>query len=228
MKAADTIPLTVQPAEELPFVGDGVLTTIRPFITGRDVLDVGCVEHSLDRRNRERLWVHDFLRRFARSVVGIDIESEEVKRLQAEGYDVYCGNAETFDLGRTYDVVFAGELIEHLANPGLFLERCRRHLGPEGLLILTTPNAFSLYCLLKVLVRWSIEPCTNAQHTCWYSPEVLRHLLGRCGFTVNETRYVDYPHIAPPMKYKIIRCLSSLMGSKFKDTMIVVARSQRS
>ena len=38
--------------------------------------------------------------------------------------------------------VFAGELIEHLGNVEGFLSSARRHLGPGGQLVLTTPNAF--------------------------------------------------------------------------------------
>ena len=49
---------------------------------------------------------------------------------------------QNFDLGRTFDTVFAGELIEHLGNVDGFLSSARRHLEPGGQLVLTTPNVF--------------------------------------------------------------------------------------
>ena len=44
------------------FSHDDVLKTIEPFISNKNVLDIGCVEHSINRRHKERIWVHDFLR----------------------------------------------------------------------------------------------------------------------------------------------------------------------
>ena len=41
------------------------------------------------------------------------------------------------------DGIFAGELIEHLENPGLFLSECKRVLKRNGVIIITTPNPFS-------------------------------------------------------------------------------------
>lgn len=202
---------------------DGVLAWVVPRIAGKDVLDVGCVEHSLDRRNRERVWVHDVLRQNAGSLLGIDIACEDIERLHGLGYNVVCENAEGFDLGATFDVIFAGELIEHLANPGTFLECCRQHLRDDGTLILTTPNAFSVYRLFSTIGRWTNDPYANAEHTCWYSPRVLQSLLRRYGFAIRETCFVDFPYVAPRLKHRLTGCLSTLLGRKFKDTMIVFA-----
>src|SRR3989344_3969940 len=113
---------------KIDFSRDGVLKTIYPIVKGKDVLDVGCIEHDLDRKNKERIWVHDFLRENAKNVTGIDILEDDIKKLKWQGYDVHCMNAEKFNFNKKFDVIFAGELIEHLSNPGLFLEKCKKHL----------------------------------------------------------------------------------------------------
>ena len=47
-------------------------------------------------------------------------------------------------LGRKFDVIVTGEILEHLPNQGLFLENAERHLKKKGVQILTTPNALAL------------------------------------------------------------------------------------
>jgi ubiquinone/menaquinone biosynthesis C-methylase UbiE len=49
-----------------------------------------------------------------------------------------------FETG-SLDVVHAGELIEHLYSPDVFLRECRRVLRPNGWLIVTTPNLCAWY-----------------------------------------------------------------------------------
>jgi SAM-dependent methyltransferase len=42
---------------------------------------------------------------------------------------------------KTFDVVVAGELLEHLSNAGSFLDEAWRILSPSGILVGTVPNA---------------------------------------------------------------------------------------
>jgi len=55
------------------------------------------------------------------------------------------------DLGRPLPLfdqclrgIFAGEIIEHLFDPELFLSECHRVLEAQGVLVLTTPNLATL------------------------------------------------------------------------------------
>ena len=56
-------------------------------------------------------------------------------------------------LGRTFDLVVAQEIIEHLENPRHFLRQCRKLLAPGGGLLLTTPNIEDVYSRLRFLRR---------------------------------------------------------------------------
>lgn len=155
------------------------LDLITKKVAGKDVLDVGCVDHSADMEQGAG-WLHGHIRRHARSTLGLDLEAEEVAKLVTRGYDVVCGDAEQVDLGRTFEVVVAGELIEHLSNPGRFLDNMARHLVPGGEILLTTPNPFYPKRLAEVFVGGKAQ--VHPQHVSWYCPQTLEAALRRAGY----------------------------------------------
>ena len=97
------------------------LNIIRKLCKNKHVLDLGCIDHdyNLEKNNS---WIHKNIISVAKSVVGVDYMEEDVKKLNKLGYDVVCANVENFNLKKKFDVIVAGELIEHLANPGKFLD----------------------------------------------------------------------------------------------------------
>lgn len=151
------------------------------------VLDIGCADHSSEKAEKD-IWLHKHLYKKTDHVLGMDILQSEVDKLCDMGYNVTQGNAEEFDLGKKFDVINAGELIEHLSNPGRFLERCKEHLKDGGKLILTAPNAWYLPYMISVLLRG--RPPLNFQHTCWYDQGTLTQLLERHGFKVKKLVFV--------------------------------------
>ncbi|UCH88893.1 MAG: class I SAM-dependent methyltransferase [Thermoplasmata archaeon] len=137
------------------------------------------------------LWLHEMICKEAKYCLGVDKGKEELKKLKERGYKVKYADVETMDLGRKFDVVVAGELIEHLNNPGLFLERVNSHLKPNGIVILTTPNAFSLQTYLRVLL--GMDKMINLDHVNYYHPQTLTELLKRYNFKVEEVFW----HVRP-------------------------------
>lgn len=77
------------------------------------------------------------------------------------------------------DIVFCGEVIEHLSNPGWFLTRLRRQFATTPVLI-TTPNAFSAAGAQQI--QRGIEN-VNIDHCFWPSFRTLKTLLWRAGYT---------------------------------------------
>ena len=106
---------------------------IKKHVTGQNVLDIGCVGSVQGKTyfEKKKNWLHGFICQYAKNCVGVDIE-EEVKKLNEAGYTSVAGNAETIDVGRKFDVIIASNLIEHLYNPGLFLDNVKRHLNAGG------------------------------------------------------------------------------------------------
>src|ERR1035437_6095364 len=94
---------------------------IAALAKGKRVLDIGCVNHTLSTRNQSH-WLHGLLRQQAAYLVGLDYESEPIEALRKEGYNVLCADATAFNLHEQFDLVIAGEIIEHLTCPGKILE----------------------------------------------------------------------------------------------------------
>jgi 2-polyprenyl-3-methyl-5-hydroxy-6-metoxy-1,4-benzoquinol methylase len=211
----------------IDFSKDEVLMAIYPYIKGKEILDVGCIDHDLKRKHRSRIWVHDFLKENGKSLEGIDILRSEIEKLKKQNYNVSCQNAESFKFDRKFEVIFAGELIEHLSNPGLFLERCKKHLEKNGLLILTTPNTFCAFRWIEMIYNKTNDPHASKarEHTMWFSPEVMTVLLERAGFEIKKYEYASYPFLRKEsIKRRLIKTSINFLGKKFKDTLIVFAK----
>lgn len=176
-------------AERFPLV-DGKFARILELVASKDVLDCGCVGAVAENVEEARRGSHEQIARRARYCLGIDIWKEEVEKRRAMGYNVVHGDVERMALSRQFDVIVAADLIEHLANPGMFLDRAREHLRDDGLLCVVTPNAHSLNTSAKALLGVSVA--VNPEHTCWYDPATLRQLLARHGFRPREQYWQDY------------------------------------
>lgn len=169
---------------------------LRPLVEGKEVLEVGPAElvGTVNRQKRQR-WIHGRIAEVAKRLVGIEVSEEQVDALRAEGFDIRLGDAENFDLGEAFDVIVAGELIEHLSNPGLFLDRARSHLRPGGILALTTPNRYSAQSILAVLLTGAHPPYRKqlTKHVAYFDGDSLPALLERHGFhnvTVSYCKWV--------------------------------------
>jgi SAM-dependent methyltransferase len=79
----------------------------------------------------------------------------------------------------SFDLVWASEVIEHVADTGLWLSEVRRVLAPGGRLVLTTPAHGRLRLFLGGIERYS-EPLGDHLHL--YNRASLRALLGEFGF----------------------------------------------
>ncbi len=157
---------------------------VLPYLRGGSVLDLGCAS-----RYGRPDWLHGLLAKEVSDIVGLDINADTVAKLVADGYAAQVGDARDFDLHRTFDVVFAGELIEHLDDVRGFLTSVRRHLEPGGRLVLTTPNAFYVG---NFVYRFGGHGQVHPEHTCWYCEDTLRHVLEANGYPDVEIRFTGH------------------------------------
>lgn len=152
---------------------------------GKTVLDLGCVEHSLDRFSNSK-WIHRAIKERAAELIGLDYLKEEVHELQRNGFNIVHGDAECFDLERTFDVIVAGDLIEHLNNYGSFIKCCTEHMHSDSHLIITSANPWHWHRVIRSSFR---EVPINFEHTCWMTPNCLEQLCERYGLVVTDVKY---------------------------------------
>lgn len=199
--------------------GDGSLRdrfdVVKPLIRGEAILDVGCAS-----RYGMSDWLHGLMVNEFPEVVGIDINSEAVRSLQAAGFDAELADAQDFDLDRQFDTIFAGEIIEHLDNVHGFLTSVRRHLKPGGRLVLTTPNVFYIG---GFVYRWKGHGQVHPEHTCWFCEDTLRRVLHVNGYSAVEISFSG--HTSPTTLRKIATFgVQHLFPARLAlDTLIAVA-----
>jgi len=153
---------------------------------GKDVLDMGVLQHEMEKVDNPN-WLHRAVVDASKSCVGLDIDQPGVKALRDKGFEVVCADAQNFDLGRSFDVVAAGDLIEHLDNVGGFLDCVRKHVRPGGVFALSTPNPFWWKTFVHVLLTG--RAVVHEQHTEWLCPQTAEQILNRHGFRVSQIEF---------------------------------------
>lgn len=85
-----------------------------------------------------------------------------------------------------FDSIFMGQVFEHTWKPKQVLEECFRILKPSGVLILDTPNVYSLSRVVYYLLKGTDVIRGNPDHKLFYSRAMLTHLLEDSGFQIKE------------------------------------------
>jgi 2-polyprenyl-3-methyl-5-hydroxy-6-metoxy-1,4-benzoquinol methylase len=84
----------------------------------------------------------------------------------------------------SFDVVWAGEVIEHVADTAAWLSELRRMLRSGGKLLLSTPAVGRLALIAAALSTRAFERRFDprSDHLRFYSRRTLTRLLGEFGF----------------------------------------------
>ncbi len=147
--------------------------------------------------------MHVRLASVAADLWGVDIDSDGIAFLRQQGFpNVFVGDASALDKledlrGQDFDVVVASEVLEHLANPGLFLDAVKCVMIPDQTrLIVTVPNAFRIRTLLWMLRRIEL---VHPDHNFWFSYLTATNLLRKSGFKIESINvyYLRSYHILP-------------------------------
>lgn len=152
---------------------------------GRRVIHVGFVDTGCrTMQERANSWLHAHLDEVATSLVGIDVDDLGVKDAEAAGFEAYAADCrvpeELEALGLApAQVVIAGEVIEHVDDPGAFLAGLHTLVAPGGQLVVTTPNAYGLFNVLASLAHREIN---HPDHVMMFTWRTLTNLAARHGW----------------------------------------------
>lgn len=154
--------------------------------TGRRVLDIGCVAHDVERM-RSPQWLHGRVATAASSCLGVDVLPGGVARMVEAGYeavthDLTHGPGSLADAER-FDVIVAGEIIEHVPSLDMLFTAARDLLRPDGELIITTPNPWAPH---RVAAGQRGDCWENADHIMLAFPSGIAELAERHGLVLSE------------------------------------------
>jgi methionine biosynthesis protein MetW len=113
------------------------------------ILDAGCGDGRFTQVIKKSL---------NREVKGLEYSKEGIAFCKKKGLDVRFAdfNDKIPFSDKSFDVIYAGEVIEHLYDPDKFLQECYRVLKDDGYLIITTPNLCNWYN--RILMLFGIQP----------------------------------------------------------------------
>ena len=146
-------------------------------LEGKTALDVGCGAGLLA----------EPLARLGAAVTGIDASPEVIAAARdhaaAMGLDIDYRAADVVALEGRFDLITCMEVIEHVADPAVFIAALARRLAPGGLLILSTPNATGWSKLMMITLGEGLRQIPKGTHDFdkFIAPDRMKVLLGEAG-----------------------------------------------
>lgn len=189
---------------------------ILELVKGKEVLDIGCTWVDDD-----GMWLHGKMRDIATCVTGLDVEG--VSELMKKGYDIIEQSAEKpFNLHRKFEVITAIEVLDHTRNIGIFMDNMKRHLKPDGILIVAMHNPQALEFIIEQLIfrgRLRIR-----EHHHWQNVNTIENLIAESGLELRERIFYHYGAFSQigkiydfltfPLPAVFSRCVLYTMGHK--------------
>lgn len=168
-----------------------------------NVLDLGCGAGNIS----------SLLLKHGLRVFGMDRDAAKLKEAGIKG--IFTAQANLMGSlpvkSDCFDVVFAGEIIEHLIDTDFFLEEIHRVLKRSGTLVLTTPNLCNIENRLRILIgRYPIfvdYTCRGDNHLRVYNTRAIKKQIEERGFRIQELT----GSFIPPISYSLLKGLTTTL-----------------
>jgi 2-polyprenyl-6-hydroxyphenyl methylase/3-demethylubiquinone-9 3-methyltransferase len=149
----------------------------RTPLVGKTALDVGCGAGLLT----------EPLARLGAKTMGVDATPEviAVAREHAErsGLEIEYRVGDVQEVEGQFDLITCMEVIEHVADPAMFVKAVAKRLAANGLLIMSTPNATSWSRLIIITLGEGLGKVPRGTHDFdkFISPDRLKVMLADAG-----------------------------------------------
>jgi len=153
------------------------------------VLDLGCSGGLLAERARA----------LGHRVVGVDVLEHPHVRERVDRFiqaDLDAGLPQDLDGEGPFDVVLAGDVLEHVREPGRVLEQARRILAPRGALIVSVPNFGHWYVRVRTLLGmfdYDQRGPLDRTHVRFFTRRTIERELRRARLRIVRSRVTGLP-----------------------------------
>lgn len=172
---------------------------------GGKLLDIGCGVGTITTEFKQ----------YNYELYGADISEESIKIAQSRGINAVALDIDEQSLPfkeNFFDVIFCGEMIEHILDPDHLLDEIYRVLKPGGIAVITTPNLASYFNRIALLFGFQPyltgtglkhntgkffgdkAPCP---HLMVFTLKALKQLLELHGFKTESIIGTDIAHLLP-------------------------------
>jgi 2-polyprenyl-3-methyl-5-hydroxy-6-metoxy-1,4-benzoquinol methylase len=197
---------------------------IESICKNKSVLHIGAADSPFtELKISKNLLLHKKLESISSKLIGIDIDQNAINYLKNHGINnilnIDLMDDNIFKLEK-FDVIVFGETIEHLNNIGFFLDRIKKLMHNNTLLVVSTPNSRSFDQILGTLFGYEI---IHEDHLVNFTYASLLQIMKRNGFDI-ETFYFTF---LPREKHGISLIISKILcfiRNGFSDTLLCVCK----
>ncbi len=116
-------------------------------------------------------------------VTGVEISDFAAEKARAKGLAVLTGTLDSVRFPKLFNVITMWDVIEHVSDPYEQIKKAYELLAPNGILIINTPDASSIFA--KIMgKRWHLF--VPPEHLYYFNPTNLAKNLSGAGFKVLE------------------------------------------
>jgi 2-polyprenyl-3-methyl-5-hydroxy-6-metoxy-1,4-benzoquinol methylase len=134
----------------------------------------------------------DLIKNKCKSVEGMEISTKVAQIGRQRGYKITLGDVhQVFPYkDNSFNIITAGEIIEHIYDTDFFLNEIKRILKPNGFLIISTPNIATIGRRLMLLFGFNPLIETSLEHASghirYFTKKSLEELLNKHGYKITE------------------------------------------
>jgi ubiquinone/menaquinone biosynthesis C-methylase UbiE len=194
------------------------------------ILDIGCGDGSFIIKLKKRC-----------ETFGVDISQSAVKMAREAGINAYEADVSSQELpfqDEYFDIIYMGDVIEHLTNPDFAINEVHRVLKPNGFLVLSTPNLASW--INRLLLLLGMQPLFSevstaktfgrgpksygfvpVGHLRLFTYKALKEFLVYYRFDIVKAKGSDYEGLSNALK-SIDKILSKIPS--LSSNIIIIAR----
>ncbi len=119
----------------------------------------------------------------------VDFAESARKAAERQGHVFHSQRIEDYKAGRNFDLILLINLLEHVSDPRLIMEKLREIVSPRGLIVIKTPNIDTVDRYFFRNHNWGGLHCPR--HWVLFSKSSLCLLAKECGLDVVSFSYTQ-------------------------------------